>query len=226
MGNQGGFCYNSVMQERYNKYIAIGLGVVVVGGLVYYRLATDRYVKNQDLTEPLREATRVSKKRANLSYQDRQRFRNILKWPQECEREFSNSTLKDFSGLVFFEVDSAHSLVMVQCNQGGYSGYAQYLWLNETREPFVVQLLQFASYANNDDQLVKITTSYMTGEPTFNPQTKLLTIVNGFQTNLNCGVATTYKFENNLPVLVQARGTTQCYYPGTPNPTSWPTLPL
>ncbi len=166
-------------------------------------------------------------KKVNLTYADRVAWRDVLKWPQDCEDSFKYAD-KSFAGLEFFELAANHYLVQVTCYLGAYQGASVFLLLDESHTPSDSKLLTFANYedsgAPGPDRLKKEEETQLTGTPEFDADTKQLRVINKFRGLGDCGFVATYSFSKQEPALVSLQAKLDCDGKAS-NPKEWKKIP-
>ena len=64
-------------------------------------------------------------KKSGLTYEDRKAWREVLKWPDDCEQGFDYPD-KSFGGIEFHRLADGQYLVAVTCTLGAYQVYQSY----------------------------------------------------------------------------------------------------
>jgi hypothetical protein len=173
----------------------------------------------QTKIEPIRPASSLNK--TNLTYEDRKAWREVLKWPDECEQAFDYPD-KSYGGIEFFELAEKQYLVQVTCTGGAYQGYQVYYFYDESNQQPASKLLTFESRESQDEKsLTRTQTTELWGQPTFDQKKKELTVLNKFRGIGDCGILATYGFVNGEPVLKQLRAKPACDGKGAENPEKW-----
>jgi Protein of unknown function (DUF1176) len=185
---------------------------------------------NQPAPEPSRPAAQAPKEqaktspplnKANLTYEDRKAWREILKWPDECERAFDYPD-KSYGGIELHQLAEKQYLVQVTCTGGAYQGYQVYYFYDETKQQPTGKLLTFESRESQDEKsLTKTEASELWGQPTFDEKTKELKVFNRFRGIGDCGILATYGFVNGEPELKELRAKINCDGKGAGNPEKW-----
>jgi len=185
---------------------------------------------NQPAPEPARSAAQAPKEPAktapplnktNLTYEDRKAWREVLKWPDECEQAFDYPD-KSYGGIEFYQLAEKQYLVQVTCTGGAYQGYQVYYFYDETKQQPAAKLLTFESRESQDEKsLTKTEASELWGQPTFDERTKELKVFNRFRGVGDCGILATYGFVNGEPELKELRAKVNCDGKGAGNPEKW-----
>ena len=164
--------------------------------------------------------------KANPTYEDRKAWREVLKWPDECEQAFDYPD-KSYGGIEFNQLAEKQYLVEVTCTGGAYQGYQVYYFYDETKQQPTAKLLTFESRESQDEKsLTKTETSEMWGQATFDEKTKELKVFNRFRGIGDCGILATYGFVNGEPELKELRAKINCDGKGAGNPEKWNRIAL
>lgn len=139
------------------------------------------------------QQAQTSLKTDNLTFADRNEWRKILRWSEDCEESFNNDE-ETRAGLTFWSVTKDKVLVEVQCAIT-YQGVQMYFVYNKTSK--ASQPLDFKIYEQNSSGKVapKIET-IIAGFPDFNQQTKILTIETKFRGGADCGSLAKYQINS------------------------------
>ncbi len=160
-------------------------------------------------------------KKTGLTYEDRKAWREVLKWPDECEQAFDYPD-KSYGGLEFYELADRKYLVEVVCTGGAYQGYQHYYFYDETKDQPTSELLTFDIYESQDEKSLTPTRSTeVWGLPTFDAKTKELRVLNKFRGPGDCGTLAVYGFEADKPVLKELRAKPNCDGRGAEHPEKW-----
>ncbi|MFP5260642.1 MAG: DUF1176 domain-containing protein [Blastocatellia bacterium] len=169
--------------------------------------------------QPAKTAPALSK--ANLTYEDRKAWREILKWPDECEQAFDYPD-KSFGGIEFHQLAEKQYVVQVTCTGGAYQGYQVYYFYDETGQQPAAKLLTFESRESQDEKsLTRTETTEVWGQATFDDKAKELKVFNRFRGAGDCGILATYGFVNGAPELKELRAKINCDGKGAENPEKW-----
>ena len=158
------------------------------------------------------DALTASLKKTNLTPADRRAWRNVLKWPDDCEEAYEKTMSKETPGLEVYELASGQYLVEVVCTTGAYQGYQFYSHWDETKSPPAARLLTFPSFESEDEGKPKKKTEIQEvwGLATFDAKTKSLEIHNKYRGPGDCGSLATYEFPNGTPRLKEFREKSAC----------------
>ena len=160
-----------------------------------------------------------------LSYQDRQAWRKIINWSNDCEEAFDSTMSKEDAGLEFYELGEGAYLVEVTCTLGAYQGFQNYSHLTLSGAQPVARTLTFPTYESEDEgKLEKKETEELWGFPEFDLKRKRLTIFNKFRGLGDCGALATYSFQDGAPKLVEVRAKLKCDGQGAEDPKQWKTI--
>jgi len=162
----------------------------------------------------------------NITYEDRKAWREILKWPDECEQAFDYPD-KSYGGMEFYQLADKQYLVQIICTGGAYQGYQVYYFYDETKQQPTAKLLNFESRESQDEKsLTEIQTTELWGQPEFDDNAKELRILNKFRGIGDCGILATYRFVNGEPQLKEMRAKLVCDGKGAENPENWKKVTL
>ncbi len=164
-------------------------------------------------------------KKTGLTHKERAAWREILKWPADCEDAFAtthNTQDDGFAGLEFYELSDRRYLVEVACAAGAYQGSQVYVLFDESKSPHQTNVLSFQNYvAEDEDKLEKEETAELWGTATFDARSKQLTMLNKYRGPGDCGALAAYGFEDGTPKLLEFRAKTKCDGRGAENPKQW-----
>ena len=170
--------------------------------------------------------TGVMEKNVQLTYEDRKTWRAVLKWSDDCEQAFDYPD-KSYGGLEFYRLAEKRYLVEVVCTGGAYQGYQVYFFYDEAKRPPTAKALTFESFESQDEKsLTKIQTSELWGLPTFDENTKELTVLNKFRGMGDCGILASYEFRDGQPKLKELRAKLVCDGEGADAPEKWERIGL
>ncbi|HEX8472420.1 MAG TPA: DUF1176 domain-containing protein [Pyrinomonadaceae bacterium] len=169
-------------------------------------------------------------KKTDPTAEDRQAWRKILKWPDDCEESYAatfGAGDGKIVGLEFYELEEKKYLVEVLCASGAYQGSQVYAFLDETKSPPSGKLLTFQTYeSQEEDKLDKIETQELWGLATFDDKTKRLSVLNKFRGPGDCGSLATFGFADGVAELKEFRAKTKCDGKGAGNPEAWKKIAL
>jgi hypothetical protein len=168
----------------------------------------------------------IMEKNVQLTYEDRKTWRAVLKWSDDCEQAFDYPD-KSYGGLEFYRLAEKRYLVEVVCTGGAYQGYQVYFFYDEAKRPPTAKALTFESFESQDEKsLTKIQTSELWGLPTFDENTKELTVLNKFRGMGDCGILASYEFRDGQPKLKELRAKLVCDGEGADAPEKWERIGL
>jgi len=159
-----------------------------------------------------------------LTPADRKAWREIIRWPEECEEAFAGTAGRagDNAGLEFFELGEGRRLVKVLCAGGAYQPSQVFAIVNEAGATPSAKVLTFDVYESpGDDKLEKTSATELWGLADFDARTKQLKVHNRFRGPGDCGTLSTYGFDAAGPVLKELRADTLCDGKGAENPERW-----
>ncbi|HVF89547.1 MAG TPA: DUF1176 domain-containing protein [Blastocatellia bacterium] len=168
---------------------------------------------------PVEAAPRL--KKTGLTYEDRKSWREVLKWPDECEQAFDYPD-KSLSGIDVYRLADNRYLVAVTCTLGAYQGYQSFYLYDETKPEPVARLLTFESReSQEDDSLIETRTTEVWGQADFDEKTKELKVFNRFRGVGDCGFLATYEFSDGEPKLKELRAKPACDGKDGGGPEKW-----
>jgi hypothetical protein len=152
--------------------------------------------------------------RVNLTLSDRAAWREILKWPEDCETAFEQSRPSDDPGLGFHRLADGLSLVEVLCAAGAYQPSFRYFRLDESPPRPTARALSLPTYESADGTtLARALTTEVWGEPVFLPKTRQLIILSLARQTGDCGTWARYAFPAGEPRLEEMRARYPCPEP-------------
>lgn len=161
------------------------------------------------------------RKKTNLTYADRQAWRKILKWPQDCDDAFRNQG-EDYAGVNFYRLAARKYLVEVECEVAAYQSVRLYLLYDESTSPARSKPLTFKSYSGEtEDSLKETQQESLLGESTFDNRRKTLTVLYKLSRLGDCGSLATYSFRSGTPVLIDYREKFTCDNEDTGDHSHW-----
>ena len=161
------------------------------------------------------------RKKTNLNQKDRQAWRKILKWSQECDDAYGDHG-EDAAGLRFYQLAARKYLVEVECEVAAYQSDMLYLLYDESASPARSKLLTFKIYTGETEQSMKqIETGSLLGESAFDDQRKTLTVFYRLSRLGACGTVATYSFPRDEPVLTDFRVKFTCDGEGEEDKSRW-----
>ena len=159
-----------------------------------------------------------------LTPADRKAWREIIRWPEECEEAFAGTAGRagDNAGLEFFELSEGRRLLKVLCAGGAYQPSQVFAVVNEAGETPSAKVLSFDVYESPEDgKLEKTSATELWGLADFDARTKQLKVHNRFRGPGDCGTLSTYGFAEAGPELKELRADTHCDGKGAENPERW-----
>lgn len=183
------------------------------------------------------ENKQTALKKENLTKADRIRWREILKWPDDCENAFSGYD-DDFAGLEFYKIDRDKYVVHVVCTLGAYQGGQVFCLVKESQGNIESKLLSFEQFAEieessdppdssvkNKARFRRFTDSSVWGTITFDSEKKRLINLNRYRGIGDCGTQTVYDMTGSSPKAVEFRTRLSCTGEEVP-PAQWKIYPL
>lgn len=147
-------------------------------------------------------------RKKDLTGADRETWRKVLKWPEDCEDAFQKTYgyrgASDYAGVEFFSLGNQKYLVRVACWSGAYQPGFMFIYYDE-RSPSSVKPLQLRGYESTDDHGALLSYSLIDGLDTFNEKTKLLEIFSKYRGPGDCGRLIRYKVVKDRLIVVEAR---------------------
>jgi Protein of unknown function (DUF1176) len=160
-------------------------------------------------------------KKTNLTYADRQAWREILKWSQYCEKDFGNHG-EDYAGLEFYPLAARKYLVEVECEVAAYQSTKLFLLYDENTSPARSKSVAFKTYSGKtEDSLEETETDTFLGDSAFDEQQKTLTIFYKMSRFGDCGSVSIYSFSTDAPVLIDYRQKLTCDGEGGEDQSNW-----
>ena len=166
----------------------------------------------------------ITSKKSNLT--DRQYWRGLLKWDDECESGFHYS--EDFSGIDIYPEDDKKYIIQVTCTLGAYQGYQQFYHLSLVGNKTSVKALVFPLYeASKKKTLIKELSAEVVGNLTIDSTYKNLTVHRRYSGYGNCGTLTTYKIIDGKVTATKFRTEPDCESSkASRDPERWPEYPI
>jgi hypothetical protein len=208
------------MIEKLKTRLALLLFVLLIP-LVGLAGVSDMERRARAYESPEQTQDKVPHKKTRLTYADRQAWREILKWSQECEADFGDHGA-DYAGLEFYKLTPGRYLVEVECEIAAYQSVKFYLLYDENVSPARSKFLTFKIYSGeNERSMIQTKTDALLGVSTFNHKQKTLTIFSKLSRFGDCGSIATYSFRSGEPVLTDFRIKLNCDGSGMENPYRW-----
>jgi len=167
---------------------------------------------------------RVMSGKSNLA--DRQYWRNILKWPDECESAFHYPD--SVSGIDIYREGKDEFVVQVMCTMGSYQGRQNFFHLSVANEKVKAVMLAFSMYEiSNGHAVLKEDVSEVSGNVLNQSTPKRFIILNRYSGYGQCGILTTYRIEDGNVRALSLRAQPDCELAdGSRNPELWPEYPI
>lgn len=177
-------------------------------------------------TEAISENGPLSKEPKNRA--DRDRWREILKWPDECERktEFYG---KDFIGIEFHKIGPGRFIAHVDCSLGWYQGDQLFYLVDETAGAPKATLLEFEQFAEIEEEgedgsdpdagvekkeenvrFRRFFDPLVFGTVTVDAANRRIVNLNRYRGPGGCGTMTVYDIGGDVPKTVEFRARTTC----------------
>lgn len=165
-------------------------------------------------------------KKSDITREDRKAWREVLKWPDECEEAF-NYPDESLGGIEVHRLADGQYLVGVTCTLGAYQGYQLFYLYDEAAQSPGAAPLTFESRESEDgDSLVVTRDAEVWGETTFDEKTKELRVFNRFRGPGDCGILATYEFVGREPKLKELRAKPACDGNDAGGPEKWKKVAL
>lgn len=157
---------------------------------------------------------------------DREYWRRLLNWSDECESGFHYS--ESFSGIKIYLGNDEKYILRVTCTLGAYQGYQQFYHLSLSGGKATIKVLQFPLYeVNNKKVLKKTSSSELWGNVLNNSDYKNITILNQYSGYGNCGTLTTYKIVDEKVTATKFRSAPDCESKASSRDADkWPEYPI
>jgi len=153
-------------------------------------------------------------KKHHLTYEDRQAWHRILKWPEECEAEYRRQKEAGFDDkgtwLQFWELEPHKYLVKIICFLAAYQANQRYYYYDETQSPPVSAPLTLKVYDQVGKKLVAREIAEVGGFSEFDDRKKELVINSKFRGLGDCGSRAVYRIKNGRAVLKEFRAKFDC----------------
>ena len=165
------------------------------------------------LSEPPRpDPARDLRREAPLSLADRTAWRQVLRWPPDCEEAFAGSHAGDDGGLTFTELAPRLTLVDVLCAAGAYQPSHVFLRLDERGSSRVVSVLEFARFESDDGRTVALSAPQreLWGEAYVTADRRELSVLSLSRQLGDCGVWHRWAIDTEQPRLVSAAARLPC----------------
>lgn len=152
-------------------------------------------------------------------------WREVIRWPDDCEDAFRATTGERKSGIVFHDLGQGHRLAQITCAPGAYQGYYVFADVAESRKGMTSRLLTFPLFASPDGKKIERQAGEeVWGTVTFDSRSRTLTVLNRFRGPGDCGSYVVYRFRDGIPVVDKALAKPQCDGHGAEHPERWPRI--
>ncbi len=156
------------------------------------------------------------RKMRNLTPADRAAWRDVLGWPESCERAYQEAYADEekFGGVEFHRLGRGRFLVEVTCDGGGVQPGSVFM-LYDGRRARTLRLKGFEG-----EEEVRAVTG-------FDRRRRELFLMSKADAMGTCGLFVRYSFTGGLPRVVEARRQDDCGGPrATPDTDRWPRVRL
>lgn len=157
---------------------------------------------------------------------DRQHFRSLLKWSDECESGYEAG--ESSAGIDIYPENGQKYLIQVTCTLGAYQGYQQFYNLSLEGGKTTVKTLIFPIYeVVGNKKLKKELSADVWGVLNSPPTYKNLTIYRRYSGYGNCGTLTTYKITDGAVRAIKFRSEPDCESEtASRDADKWPVYPI
>ena len=157
---------------------------------------------------------------------DRQYWRGLLKWDNECESSFQYPEY--VSGIKIYTENEKKYIIRVTCTVGAYQGYQQFYHLSLDGDETMVKALVFPLYEESKKKaVIKEMSAEVWGNVLNNSNYKNLTVLNQYSGYGNCGTLTTYKIIDGKVTATKFRTEPDCESSkASRDPERWPEYPI
>ena len=178
-------------------------------------------------TSAVAEPSLTPRLEQEIPSEEREAWRKVIRWPEECEDAFRTTVGTGRSGIVFHDLGGGYQLVQIACAPGAYQGYYVFAGIHRSNEGLRSTLLSFPLFQSKDGLYVERAEDIeVWGTVDFDRRSRKLTVLNRFRGTGDCGTYVVYGFPGGFPVVEQARVKQQCDGQGGEQPQSWPPVTL
>lgn len=162
---------------------------------------------------------------------DRQYWRTLLKWSDECETAFQGpEDLQDAdmtntdSGLKVYPAENKHYILRVTCALGSYQGYQQLYLVSHDEGKVTTKVLMLPVFTfENNKKITKTLSQEIWGNFLRTSDYKQMTILNRYSGNGHCGTMTTYSILNGKVTATKLLAQPDCEAKdASRDPEKWP----
>lgn len=164
---------------------------------------------------------------------DRQYWRVLLKWSDECETDFQGPPeLQDpedtDTGIYLYPAQNKEYIARVTCTLGSYQGRQSFFYLSLAGDNVITRTLLFPTYeVHNSKAVMKASSAELWGSVLNNSDYKKITILNQYSGYGNCGTLTTYRIDHDKVTAVKLRAAPDCESKtSSRDPNKWPEFPI
>lgn len=149
---------------------------------------------------------------------DRQYWRSLLKWSDECEAAFQGPTellsadmTNTDSGLKVYPAENKQYILRVTCALGGYQGYQQLYFVSYEGSTVVTKDLMFPVLTfENSNNITKTLSQEIWGNFLRSSNYKQMTILNRYSGYGHCGTMTTYSIIHGKVTAIKLLAQPDC----------------
>lgn len=159
-----------------------------------------------------------------IPYPEREVWRRVIGWPEECEEAYRATIAPRRSGVLFHDLGQGRKLAQITCAPGAYQGYFVFAGIETGANGEVKgRLLKFPVLESPDGiNLRRKESVEVWGTVTFDQSKRKLKVLNRFRGTGDCGTYFVYSFPKGVPVVDRARVKQRCDGKGGEDPSSWP----
>ncbi len=172
----------------------------------------------------------------NKNREDRNQWRELLKWPDEFEKK-TQGYGPDFSGIEFYDITARQYIVHVYGSLGSYQGEHLFYVIEKTENRVKATPMVFEQFSEIEKQgddsyfdpneekeenadFKYFTDSLVYGTISFDPEKKHLINLNRYRGSGGCGTQTIYDVTGKTPKTIAFRARVNCNIKNIP-PELW-----
>ena len=170
-------------------------------------------------------------KKTELTYADREAWRNVLQWPAALEDQWQKSRTdkkSEASGLAFYSLGQGNYLVAIEVHESAYQPRYVFMHYSESTRTKTApgRLLKLKVYERDDDDAGTVSAKVATeveGIVTFDDSRKQLVLYTKGRGIEDCGALVRYRIfpHRTIPAEARAHGCYDDYSLGVTDPLRW-----
>ena len=170
-------------------------------------------------------------KKTELTFADREAWRNVLQWPAALEEQWQKSRTdkkSEASGLAFYALGQGNYLVAIEVHESAYQPRYIFMHYSESTRTKAApgRLLKLKVYERDDDDAGTVSSKVATeveGIVTFDDTRKQLVLYTKGRGIEDCGALVRYRIFPNrtMPAEARAHGCYDDYSLGVTDPLRW-----